>query len=322
MSRPKSLLATVGLALCAALVTGCGESESQGQRSTATPSERSPFTFKVDPGTRVATGVSTFAYHMPSGETLLYVTDGGVKIYRSENGLKFTDTGKSVNGAFDPTVVALPSGTLRMYVASPIGQPGANPGQQRKELRSYTSDNGLDWTLEPGVRQSDVGFGVPDVVPISDGQWRLYWCSRNSDDKTQIAAANSTAGGLGFKPTKLTGLPVGYVDPSVVQLGDGSWLAALSTNPRELGSRETQKVYLATSKDGLRWKLRSRPLISSKSNSALDPTLLKVSKNRYRIYYSWGNTTSSPPPQPGQNGMPQPPQDQPSIKSGVLTIRK
>ncbi len=258
--------------------------------SSSVGSNSKQFSFEPDSGTRVARGVSTFAFRQPNGEILLYDTSRGISIYRSKNGLDFTNTGKTVRPGFDPSVIALPQGKLRMYVADIVGghpmpnpangqngqpptssQPPPPPGgaptpgqppipgqghpprpgqappppgpqstqpskgrppmqspqNQKKRLLSLTSNDGLVWKQEPGVRMADVGFGVPVVVPIADGKWRLYWCSKAKSGKTQIKAADSTDGGLKFKTVSLSGIPATYVDPSVVQLHDGSWLSIL-----------------------------------------------------------------------------------------------
>jgi hypothetical protein len=47
-----------------------------------------------------------------------------------------------------------------------------------------------------------------------------------------------------------------------------------------------QRLYLAESSDGLRWKLDARPLVDDPHWSLLDPTLLPLGGDRYRIYYT------------------------------------
>ena len=47
-----------------------------------------------------------------------------------------------------------------------------------------------------------------------------------------------------------------------------------------------QRIYLAESKDGLRWKVEPRPLVDDAGASDFDPTLLAVGRGRYRIYYT------------------------------------
>ena len=68
-------------------------------------------------------------------------------------------------------------------------------------------------------------------------------------------SARSTAG-LTFHLEPGIRVPRPYVDPAVVQLAPHEWLMAVSTIER--GRR--QRIYLAESKDGLRWRVEPRRL--------------------------------------------------------------
>lgn len=84
-------------------------------------------------------------------------------------------------GAFDPALIKLTDGTLRMYYS---GEDGFNV----RRMLSATSTNGLDWIKEPGVRidvgdrpPSDPAFPVDfmasesDVVRLPDERLRMYY---------------------------------------------------------------------------------------------------------------------------------------------------
>jgi hypothetical protein len=59
-------------------------------------------------------------------------------------------------------------------------------------------------------------------------------------------------------------------------------LMAVSTI--EKGRR--QRIHLAESQDGLRWRADPRPLFDDPGASDFDPTLLPLAHSRYRLYYT------------------------------------
>jgi hypothetical protein len=63
----------------------------------------------------------------------------------------------------DATATVLPDGRIRMYVfAQGIG------------VVSAVSNDGINFTEEPGARLSEGGAGQPRIFRLSDGRWRLY----------------------------------------------------------------------------------------------------------------------------------------------------
>ena len=73
----------------------------------------------------------------------------------------------------------------------------------------------------------------------------------------------------------------GYVDSDIIQASTGNWIALVSTGP---GS-PPQRLYAATSADGLTWNVDTKPLTSSSVNS-LDPTAVQTGANTWRVYYA------------------------------------
>jgi hypothetical protein len=49
---------------------------------------------------------------------------------------------------------------------------------------------------------------------------------------------------------------------------------------------QRQRLYLAESEDGLQWELAAEPLLDDPRWSLLDPTLLPLGRDRYRVYYT------------------------------------
>ena len=261
--RPKLALAAAAL-VCVSCAAGCGSSGGHWR-------------FTPEGGVRIRQAVSAEALRRPDGSILLYANiPKGIAAFRSRDGLSFRRiTGRLPFGAH-PTVVALPGGRLRMYYANPDDPPFV-PSQ----LRSATSRDGAFWFLEDGVRLGDVGFGVMEIVRLADGTWRLYYNDRRLDGTSRILSARSTRG-LTFHLEPGVRLPGPYVDPAVVSLGAHGWLMAISTIER--GRR--QHIFLAESRDGLRWHVETKPIIAEARASDFDPTLLPLPGGRFRIYYT------------------------------------
>ena len=228
-----------------------------------------------DPGVRVPRVVSAEALLQADGSVLLWANrPEGIAAFRSPDGLTFRPAvGRMPLGAH-PTVVRLRSGLLRMYYATADALP-----YQPSLVRSAVSRDGLTWFLEDGNRFADAGFGVMEVVQLEDGSWRLYLNDRPLEERSRIVSGRSTKG-LTFHPEPGVRLPAPYADPAVVRLASGRWLMVLSAIERR------QRLFLAESADGLRWKLQREPLLEDPEWSLLDPTLLPLGRDRYRVYYT------------------------------------
>ena len=243
------LLLAAGLLLLAA---GCGGSGTRWQ-------------FSRDAGVRIDNAVSAEAFERTDGSIVVYANSPtGIEAWRSKDGLSFRRMRGRMPFGAHPTVVRLPDGRLRMYYATPSDLP-IRPSQ----LRSASSRDGYIWFLDDGVRFGDIGFGVMEVVPLPDGTWRLYHNDRRVDGSSRIISARSTKG-LTF-----------HLEQGV-RLPSGTWLMAVSTI--EQGRR--QRIHLAESPDGLRWRVEPKPLFEDPDASDFDPTLLPLSHGRYRLYYT------------------------------------
>lgn len=246
--------------------------------------------FEADPGVRLGEDVnaaSPEAEGFAGGTVRLYVP--GVRVYRSADGLTFEAEVASAPAGTDTAIVTAAPGLLRMYF---VRQTGAGPLQGgQKQLYSAVSGDGIAWTEEPGLRYADVGNGVPDVVELPGGGYRLYYVALPTSPGGEEGVVSAMSDdGLAFHAEKGRRFPVPYVDPEVARLGSGNWLGAVSTFAQ--GTRQT--LHLAESFDGLEWHVDPEPLVSGERNF-LDPSLLALGPRRYRIYYS----VSSP-----QNGGP------------------
>jgi hypothetical protein len=228
-----------------------------------------------DPGVRVPNVVSAEALRRADGSLLLWAnTPEGIEAYRSQDGLVFRRAAGRMPLGAHPTVVRLPSGRLRMYYSTPAALPF-----EPSRMRSAVSRDGLTWFLEGGNRFADAGFGVMEVVQLEDASWRLYLNDRPFKGPSRIVSGRSTKG-ITFHPERGVRLPSPYADPAVVRLESGRWLMVLSA------IEHRQRLYLAESPDGLRWKLDDRPLLADPEWSLFDPTLVPLGREHYRVYYS------------------------------------
>ena len=271
-------------AAAAVLLAGCGGGAREWR-------------FAPDEGVRLRDAVSAEAIVRPDGTILLYVNrPRGIEVYRSRDGLRFARASGRLPLGGHPTVVERSRGGLRMYYASESALP-----YRPSALYSAYSADGLVWWLEDGIRLSDVGFGVMEVVPLPVGGFRLYFNDNRPRTRSRVVSASSLRG-LRFVGEPGARLPPPYVDPAVVRLGPDRWLMVVST----IDGDRPQKLHLAESSDGLRWSVEPEPLVDEPGWSSFDPTLLPLGDGRFRMYYTRAET----PPAPGRRF---------ELRSGVLS---
>lgn len=215
-------------------------------------------------------------------------------MYRSSNGLKFKHESGNTPDGNDPAIIRQPDGSLRMYYVRNKEKKSQPKGPPQSDIYSAVSDDGLNWSDDPGIRikgDDTGGFAsVPDVVNIGSGKLRMYYVGFNSQKTVDYIFTATSTDGLAWTRESGRRLPGHYVDPAVVKRGS-KWLMLAATLPPpsksgKPGKMGRQKIHLATSSNGLKWKLNKKPLITKKDGNALDPTFQKIGKNRYRIYYS------------------------------------
>ncbi|MEV6601753.1 hypothetical protein AB0M36_33595 [Actinoplanes sp. NPDC051346] len=168
---------------------------------------------------------------LPDGRMRMYygLGVGGSNTWRitssiSSDGRTWTPESTNLVGrAWGPCdVVRLPDGRFRMYY-TPSDDPDLAPGQMRS-TRSAISDDGINWTVEPGHRLNPAAF--TELVP---------------------------SGGIDYQVSH----------PGVVRLPDGTWLLltafsiARGFDPKGVSSRDhTELIVWATSSDGLTFTAR------------------------------------------------------------------
>ena len=159
-----------------------------------------------------------------------------------------------------PEVVPIPdgSGRLRMYFECCTGEQS-----EASTIRSAVSDDGLEWTAEPGDRLSGDGgsYNAPRVLYLEDGTCRLY-CS---DQVEGIVSAVSDDGGLTFalEPGRRIVRELKYeahtaYAPEVLLIDGGGYRMYYSgySDPTRT------QILTAVSDDGLTWHKEPEPVIA------------------------------------------------------------
>jgi hypothetical protein len=231
-------------------------------------------------------------YDAASSTYYLFTTGMKIGVYRSTDGHSWTEaTGAAtpIGPYFDPSVVALPDGSYRMYYVYRSGM--GNQPCSGKELRYATSPDLLRWTAQPQTLLADLGCGVPNVVRLTDGTYRLYYV-RGGPGTPHGTYMATSADGLTWNPTNQLLTPQDFVDPSVVQLADGTWLMFTAdfsaVQPPPPGF--VQRLYVGTSDNGLAWDFGSaKPLHSAPSSQgAFDPDAVVLPDGNVRIWWAQG----------------------------------
>ena len=124
--------------------------------------------------------------------------DPGLRWVKDEQVSIDLDSPLDADKILTPNVVKLSDGRLRIYYT------GAGPERPVKESQGYivsaVSEDGINWRKEAGVRldvhDSDAGLRVlcPDVIPLADGRWRMYFQAAAPDRPDVVLSAVSDDG--------------------------------------------------------------------------------------------------------------------------------
>ncbi len=255
------------------------------------------FTWTEDDGVRVADAGVPCIHRLADGRYRLYYHGpGGILSAISTDGLNFEKEpgvrigpgrpGTSESMVSDPTVIALPDGRIRLYYKGADGPGG--PGKAVHKIFSAVSSDGLDFEKE-GLRidpkmTGDGGWAsVPGAVKLPDGSVRIYYVSGAPEADGGIMSAISEDG-LSFQREE--GVRVkAFVDPSVIILPDGKYmlLAAVLPPPPDVIDKTEYPlgIYGFFSDNGLDFGEPQAVL----QGRCIDPAVIKLSANSYRIFY-------------------------------------
>jgi len=186
----------------------------------------------------------------------------------------------------DFTAITLPNGTRRAYFVE--NSPGASTKSVSSAACSTAACTAVGTSTvaaaELVVSQNVKAWGVPDAVVTPDGKVRLYVVESPVEGScTEKLASYISSDGITFTKEAGWRLENGIsVDPEILRAKTGEWLMVLADGPG--CSDGVQKLYVATSNDGLTWSTPQK--ISGSDLSRLDPTGYEVSTNVFRIYYA------------------------------------
>lgn len=194
-----------------------------------------------------------------------------------------------------PDVVPMPGGGYRMYYE-------ARSPDAPTVILSATSADGLDWTLEDGVRISDGvwSWGTPRCVYFETDrglEYRLYFhhysfpMVSGLDARNHIVSAVSSDGldfemEPGVRVAQETERETFAVySPDVVRLGDGTFRMYFAAWAEGIDGG----VFTAVSDDGLEWTKSPEPLIDLDTpldeGMVSEPCVIRLPDGRSRLFY-------------------------------------
>ena len=200
------------------------------------------------------------AVHFSSDEGASWTPAQVIRITGLPAGMRFP---------FDPTLVPLPDGRVRLYFTSLHGQ---RFDEDLPAIYSAVSTNGVDYVIEPGRRFGIEGRQVIDcAVVLHDGVFHLF----SPDNGTQPPPGqqmnpNRPPDGVGYHATSGDGLTFKRVDDVRIE-GRRRWLGNAQSGGKVItffgtgdpgpaagpGPPGTPRggVWMATSRDGRAWQL-------------------------------------------------------------------
>lgn len=260
------------------------------------------FSVTLDPEIRVSEGNVPYIYKTKDNSyRLFYCGKGGIISAISKDSINFQkesgvrlESGKEGTIVCDATVVNSIDGKIRMYYKL-ASDPGG-PGKAVHKIMSAISKDGLTFENE-GIRidsekNDDRGWAsVPEAILLPDGKVRIYYVSNSIESGHGIVSALSSDG-LNFEKERT--ILTGFVDPAVTILDDNTYLLIASVLPAKPGESTTKTlasgIYGLTSKDGITFSDITPIYIN---DGAIDPSIVKISNNTFRVYF-W-NSNETPP---------------------------
>ena len=163
---------------------------------------------------------------------------------------------------FDPTLVPLPDGRVRIYFTSVKGR---RIDEQPPAIYSGISSNGVDYTFEPGIRFAVEGRIVIDcAVVLHGGTFHLYApdngvAGRRPPGQEAEGSKDGPRIGRAYHATSSDGLTFTRTNDVTIE-GRRRWLGNAQSDGRVIifyGTGEQPPgVWIATSEDGAAWQIQ------------------------------------------------------------------
>ena len=208
-----------------------------------------------------------------------------------------------------PNVVKMEGG-YRMYYHG-LGPERPNAASKGYILSAFSTD-AEHWEKEPGVRMDAGGDGAehyiwsPDVIPLADGRYRMYYEGKTEQEDGQVKAAivsSVSDDGLVWEREpglRLAGESVSYLSPRCLHLdpaadrGGSRFRLYASAYPYPDVSLPSacsnRNIVSAVSEDGLVFKLEPGVRISQdrpfESYAVYAPEVLRLGEGGFRMYYA------------------------------------
>jgi hypothetical protein len=184
-----------------------------------------------------------------------FSSDDG-KTWRGPEVIRVKGLPERMRFPFDPTLVPLPDGRVRLYFTSLRGR---RFEEDRPAIYSAISSNGVDYVFEPGVRFGIEGRPVIDcAVALHKGVFHLF-------------APNEM--GTGYHATSRDGLS--FVRTNDVRIdGRRRWLGNAQSDGKQItffGTADDPRssLWMATSNDGHEWKIIESPILKGADPGAV-----------------------------------------------------
>ena len=201
-----------------------------------------------------------------------------------------------------PTVIKVPGGGYRMYYTG-LG-PNPDIGMMGEAFLSAFSHDGATWQKEKGahLEVSDVDDSdrilCPEVIPLPDGRYRMYWENKTVAGPTVILSAVSDDGMVwSQEPGVRFGDDQGdYGSPRCIYVEsakDGRWKYRLyfyqyANDPTPGGGGKC--IISAMSDDGLHFErepgVRIPQTMPGESYQTYAPEVVRLEDGSYRMYYA------------------------------------
>jgi hypothetical protein len=181
-----------------------------------------------------------------------------------------------------PDSVVLPDGRVRLYwVSMPTEPVAATKGPTKKQIKCLAKVVGKKRVQTIGNGATLTAKDKKALKRCKVPQSSLTNSASSRSTEVIVSATSSDASGTQFVLDSGYRFTGGYVDSDVIQATDGNWIALVSTGP----GTPPQRLYAATSRDGLTWSVDTNALTPTTVNS-LDPSAVPTGPNSWRVYYS------------------------------------
>jgi hypothetical protein len=183
-----------------------------------------------------------------------------------------------------PDSVVLPDGRVRLYwVAMPDGNVASKTQPTSKQLKCLSKklSKARIKAISSGAKLSAKDKKALKTCKINASLLGSGSTSGSGANEVILSATSTDTTGTSFVQDAGYRFTGGYVDSAIIQADAGKWIALVSTGP----GAPPQRLYAATSTDGLTWKVNTKALTGTNVNS-LDPTAVKTGANTWRVYYS------------------------------------